>query len=88
MKQMLERMWNEYFYEECAKICDAKEKEALQRAAKMRESVSAQLTKEQSEAVEKYVEALYENQIYFAKRSFFKGCEFAISFLFDLGRFA
>lgn len=85
MKTTLENLWNAHFAEECAEINTDEEKSLLKRAGEMHKKVNELLTKEQICLVEKYIETLYEIQTVFGKKSFFKGCEFAISFLFELG---
>ena len=87
MKETIERLWNEYFAEECALIHTKEEKELVQKAVEMQKIANEFLTKEQCEATQKYVEILYELQGFFVKKAFFKGCEFATSFLFEAGGF-
>ena len=53
----------------------------------MHEALGELLTKEQSTAVEAYVDALYEIEGCFVKKAFLKGCEFATSFFFEAGAF-
>ncbi len=88
MKEILENLWNEYFAEECAVIDTDEERAFLVRTGELHESVNELLTKEQRETIEKYIEALYEMQNLFVKKAFFKGCEFATTFLFEAGKFA
>lgn len=45
------------------------------------------LTKEQSDALEKCIEALYETQSFCVKKAFFKGVKLAIAFFFEAGTF-
>ena len=77
--QALEKMWNEYFLEECARIESAEERELEKKAALMHERANELLT---VEAIEKYVEALHAVQGCFIKKAFFKGCEYAIALFF------
>ena len=86
MKETLEKLWNECFAEECAVIGTEEERTLLKKAITLRNAVNEALTKEQSESVEKYVEAFYELQGFLLKKAFFKGCEFAVSFLFEAGK--
>lgn len=86
MKTLLEKLWNEYFAEECAAINTKEEKALVKKAVEMHKTANESLTKEQSEAFEKYIEALYEIQGFFVKKAFFNGCEFATSFLFEAGK--
>lgn len=85
MENMLEKLWNEYFYEECAIIETKEQKLLLRRVVELQEVASAELSKEQWESVEKYVQALYESQGAQVKQAFFKGCRFTASFLIGLG---
>ena len=83
MKKALEKLWAEYFAEECASIDTEGERSLLRKAALLRESVNQVLTTEQFDMIEKYIETLYENQALVCKKAFFKGCEFTASFLFE-----
>ena len=49
-------------------------------------SYDKKLDKEQQEALEKYVDAIYDMESLFIKKAFFKGCEFTLSFLTGAGR--
>ena len=80
MEETLERLWNEFFAEECSVIDTREERELLKKSIEMHEAVNESLTKEKSEIVERYTELLYEIQSVFVKKAFFKGCDFAISF--------
>ena len=44
---------------------------------------NALLNKDQQAAIETYIDALYDLESLFAKKAFFKGCEFAVSFILD-----
>ena len=68
--------------DKCA-VMDAEEKALLKQAIELQKIANVLLTKEQSEAVERYIDALYEIQSVFAKKAFFKGCEFATSFFLE-----
>ncbi len=85
MKETLEKLWNEYFAEECAAIHTQEERVLAKKAIEIHKSVNELLTKEQNAAVEKYIETLLEMQDAFIKKAFFKGCEFTISFLLGVG---
>ena len=87
MKETLEKLWNEYFAEKCSAIDTEEERELIKKSAEMHKTLDELLTKEQSDAIEKYVEILYEIQGFFIKKAFFKGCEFATSFIFEAGKF-
>ena len=87
MKEALEKLWDEYLAEECAVIDSEEEKDLLKKAVTDHEAVTALLTKEQSEAVEKCIDTLCDIHSFFAKKAFCKGCEFATSFLLATGKF-
>ena len=57
----------------------------MKNAAENHKIVNELLTKEQSDAIEKYVDALLEIESRFVKKAFLKGCEFAASFLIEAG---
>ena len=87
MKETLERLWNEYLLDECAVIDTDEERMLAKKAVELHEKANALLNKEQEEHVEKYVDALCDIEVLFAKKAFFKGCEFAVSFLLESGNF-
>ena len=87
MKETIERLWDEYFYEECAVIDTEEERVLIRKSAEMHKNVNELLTEEQGFAFEKYIETLYEIQGSSVKKAFLKGCEFAISFLLEAGNF-
>lgn len=88
MKETLEKLWDEYFACECAVINTEKERALIKKAVGAQKAVDELLTKEQSEATQKYIEVLYEMQGFFGKKAFFMGCEFATSFFLEVGNFA
>ena len=81
MKKELEKLWNEYFSDECSNVDSDEERKLIKYAVELHEKVFAILNEEQQNAVEKYVDALYDMEDIFVKKAFFKGCEFAVSFL-------
>ena len=87
MKETLEMLWNARFEEKCALIRTKEEKLLAKKVAATHRTAVRSLTAEQSELVEEYVEALHEMEHYFLKRAFFDGCEFAVSFLLEAGKF-
>ncbi|MBQ9802272.1 MAG: hypothetical protein IJW51_04300 [Clostridia bacterium] len=87
MKETLAKLWNDYLSGECAAIDTDEERKLTKKAAELHEKASALLNKEQEQAVEKYVEALYDMEALFVKKAFFTGCEFGVSFLLDAGNF-
>ncbi len=60
-----------------------KERSLIKKLGELRKRAGELLTNEQSAAFEKYIEALYEIQYSFVKKAFFKGCEFATSYLLE-----
>ena len=83
MKQTLEHLWNEYLSQECAAIDTDEERALTKKAAELHESANALLNSSQQSAVEKCVDALLDLEALFVKKAFFKGCEFAVSFLLE-----
>ena len=87
MKKTLEKLWNEFFAEECAVIDTKEERALIKKAAEIHKAANELLTKEQSDTIEKYIEVIYEIQGFFIKKAFFSGCEFATSFFLESGNF-
>lgn len=84
MSETLEKLWNEYLSEECAAFDTDEERKISQKTVKLHEEANALLNQDQQDAVEKYVDALCEIETHFVKKAFFKGCEFAVSFLLEV----
>ncbi|MBQ7344380.1 MAG: hypothetical protein IJW53_06450 [Clostridia bacterium] len=87
MKPTLEKLWNEYLASECAVIDTDEERRLTKKAAELHEKANATLNNEQKDAVEKFADALCDAEAAFTKKAFFKGCEFATSFLLESGDF-
>ena len=87
MNKTLEKLWNEYFANECSAIDTAIEKALVKKAANMHEIADKLLSSEQREALENYVDSLCEIQDYLVKKAFFKGCKFTLSFIFATREF-
>ena len=85
MKETLEKLWKDYLLDECAAIATDEERELTNKTARLHEEANALLNKDQQAAVEKYVEALYDIEALCVKNAFFRGCEFAASFLLEAG---
>jgi len=83
MKTLLEKMWNEFFAEECAVIDTEAEKSLQKKALDLHKAINKALTAEQNETIEKYIEAFCDLQSSFVKKAFFKGCAFTVAFLFE-----
>ncbi|MBO7292626.1 MAG: hypothetical protein J6V07_01685 [Clostridia bacterium] len=86
MERILEKLWDEYLAEECAAMDTEEERRLVRVAAEKHKTAEARLTKEQSAAVEEYVEALYDSHSFFVKKAFLKGCELATAFLIEARR--
>ena len=85
MKATLERLWNEYFAQECAMIDTDEGQAAVASIAELHEKLTDLLNKEQMVALERFTKALYQSEDIFMKKAFFSGCEFAVSFFIELG---
>ena len=83
MKKRLENLWNEYLLDKCAAIDTYEEKALTKKAAELHEKANSLLDKEQKDAVDKYIDELSNIEALFAKKAFLKGCEFAVSFIFE-----
>lgn len=81
MKKTLEKLWNEYLWDECAVIDTNEERALAKKTVRLHEVANALLNGEQKEAVEKYVDVLHDAEVLSIKKAFFKGCEFTASFL-------
>ena len=82
MKKVFENLWNEYFYDVCSSIDTEEEKALIKKAGEMHKEVTDMLSNTQNDAIEKYIEFLYEIQSFCIKKAFFKGCQFSAAFLF------
>ena len=80
----MEKLWNEYFAEECAAVSTMEEKEFARKTLDLHMKANELLTKEQREAVETYVDALCDLQSLFVKKAFFKGWGVATEFLLGI----
>ena len=83
MKNTLEKLWEEYFSEECAILDTEEERELISLTAEANKAVNDLLTKEQRRSVERFVELLHEMNGITLKKAFCRGCEFATSFLLE-----
>jgi len=81
MNEVIENFWEEYYAERCSLVDTEEERYSINKISKLHDKVNALLTQDQKDAMEQYVEALYENQGICVKKAFFKGCEFAVSFV-------
>ena len=83
MKETFEKIWVEYFSDECAKIETDEEKALIKKAAEMHKAIDELMMNEQISVMEEYVDTLYQIQWCFVRKSFFKGCKFALSFILE-----
>ena len=83
MKQMLEKLWNQYLFEECSTIETKEEKAFIKKAALLHEKANALMNRAQEEALENYLDALHENESFLMKKAFYKGVRFAFSLLLE-----
>ena len=83
MRETLEKLWNEYLLDRCSVIDTDEERKLTNKALELHEKANVLLNKDQQDAVEQYVDAVYDTEALFAKKAFFKGCEFAVSFLLE-----
>ncbi len=83
MKNTLEKLWNEYLFDECAEIHTDEERKRLREISELYDQANANLNKDQQIAVEKYVDAVCAMESLLTKKAFFKGCEFGVSFLLE-----
>ena len=83
MNETLEKFWDEFYCSECALIDTNEERELTKKAGLLHETVNTVLNKEQKDAVENYVSALFDLEAVIVKKAFFKGCRFAVSFLLE-----
>ena len=83
MKKTLEKLWTEYLLDECAAIDTDEERILAKKSLELHEKANALLNQDQQAAIETYMDAVYDIEALFAKKAFFKGCEFAVSFLLE-----
>ena len=85
MQSTLEKLWNEYFMEECSEIGTDDERRLTAKIAELHRAANDLLNEEQIKAVEQFTDALCDLEALFIKKAFCKGCEFSVSFLFEAG---
>lgn len=84
MKKTLDNLWEKYFCEECAIMDTEEERKLTRKAADLHKNANALLSKDQENAMEEFICALYDLQALFVKKAFFKGCRFAVAFLSEM----
>lgn len=72
MREILEKLWNEYFAEECAVIDTEEERTLIRKAAEMHQKANELLTKEQSDALENALKHYTKLKVFVLKRHFSK----------------
>ena len=87
MKEIFEKLWDEYFFDKCAVMDTDEERGLTKKAAELYKKANFSLNHEQEKALEEYVDALCDADAFFVKKAFFKGCEFAVCFLLEVGNF-
>ena len=83
MKETLEKLWNDYLLDECSAIDTTGERSLTEKAAELHKIINDCLNSEQQITLESFVDALCDTQSLFAKKAFFKGCEFALLFFLE-----
>ena len=83
MNHTIDTLWTEYFSEVCATIETEEERELARNVTAMRQAVNALVSEEQSEAIQKYTDALAKMQSAFLKKAFWKGCALATSLFLE-----
>lgn len=86
MENSIEKLWNEYFAEQCATMTTDEEHILAKSAIEKRKVLSASLSVDQSEALNSYIDILFEIQSTFIKKAFFNGCKFATAFFSTFGK--
>ena len=82
MKEMLENLWDEYL---CSTVDMDREGQLTQKTIDLNKKAMGSLNDEQREAVEEYIDAIYDIETVLIKKAFVKGCEFTASFLLEAG---
>ena len=83
MTQLFDKIWQEYFFEECTRIETGEEKEIIRKTSELHEKVDSLLTKEESETMQEYVDCIYDGEESFYKKAFLKGVRLALSLFLE-----
>ena len=86
MKSDVEGLWSDYLSDECARIDTDEERRLVKGIVTLHDAVNGVLDDRQRDLVDRYVDELLSVQAAFAKKAFFKGCEFATSFMCEMMR--
>jgi len=87
MKKVLEKLWSEYLWEDCAVMETNEERALAKKAVDLHREALALLNEEQEKAVERYLDALSDTEALYVRKAFFKGCKFAVAFLVETERY-
>ena len=69
MKETLEKLWTDYFSDECAVVDTNEERVMLKQTAELHQKANDVLNAEQQEAVENYVDALCDMEALLVKKA-------------------
>lgn len=72
MKQTLEKLWNDYLADECATINSDEERKLAKITVELHEKVNSTLNEAQKNAVEEYIDALFDVEAIFLRKAFFE----------------
>ena len=81
MKEILNKLWDEYYSEECATLTTRDEREHARRIAEERLLLDGLLDTEQRNALDRYQAELYSAHERLLKKAFFKGCRLSLSLI-------
>ena len=84
MTEILEKLWQEYFFEECTRIESEEEKAILRKTAELRKKVDVLLDKEEAAAMQNLLDCIYEGEERIFKKAFLKGALLANSLLLEI----
>ena len=82
MKKRLEKLWCDYFFDECSML-DDKDRILNKKALVLHDDMLSSMNENQKEKIEKYLDCIFEMNENFGKKAFIKGCEFSASFLIE-----
>lgn len=87
VEDMLEKMWNDYFADECSRIDSDQERALVGQAIDLHDDLNDLLSEEECDVMEKYVDILCDINALYAKTAFLTGCKFAVSFFLEARNF-
>ena len=68
MKEIIEKLWNEHFADECAQIHMKEERDLLKKAIEMQEAANELMSKEQSDASKNMLRHYMKFKAFLSKR--------------------